>query len=446
MPRRSSGAPDYERPPRTNRGVEVSHNSGPARRPGGRGAALGNNANYLSALEIEREKARKSDEQHNRLTMRMKAAQLVGADRRAHGIEKLDRLEHCMWTLQDRALAPTLVWSEAQGRNTLHNLQTCKRRACPWCVNDRARRDMLELTVAVAAAKREGLQTFMVTLTMRHHTGEALAGLLDDMLKAKAAVFSGRWFMAWRDARGIVGHVRYTEITDGENGWHPHFHIVCFGGHELQDSEIDELRDQLTMRWLTALEKRGRAGLSGIAVEVTRGHSETAAYLAKQGKLPTKPTTPGIEFEAAYAPSKKARSDAGFTPLELLAVAAGLGDVVRYAQAFTDGDEAAAGEYAGRRWLEYFHAIRGRQLVAWSDGLKERWSVDQESDLLEVRETEGDIELGAISENWIVLRSDVRLIVAVLEAGKDIETIRSLLATKGVEFTPTGRAIQGVTF
>jgi hypothetical protein len=377
--------------------------------------------------------------------MRMAAARLVGAFRRAQGDGKLDRIEHCMWTVQDLKVSPRLVYNKAQDRNTLHDVQTCKRRSCPWCVHDRARRDMLELTVAVAAAEREGLATFMVTLTMRHHFGEALAGLLDDMLKAKAWVFSGRWFRTWRDAWGIVGHVRYTEITDGENGWHPHFHLVFFGRADLTDSELEELENQLIERWLTSLEKRGRAGLSAVAVKVTRGHSQTAKYLAKAGKLPERKTKPGIEFEAAYAPSKKARADENFAPLELLAVAAGLGDVKRYAAAFTEDDETAAVVLAGSRWIEYFIAIKGRQIVAWSDGLKERWSVDAEADILELKDTEGDIVLGVIPD-WIVLRSDVRLLVAVLEAGNDVKRIEWLLTERGVLFIPIGEAMPGVEF
>jgi hypothetical protein len=418
-----------------------------ARPPGVSGpqGRLGNNANHLSHAEKEAAKVRKSEEQTSRLTMRMAAARLVGEHRRAQGDERLDRIEHCMWTVQDRTRSPRLVYNAAQDRNTLHDVQTCKHRSCPWCVHDRARRDMLELTVAVAAAEREGLATFMVTLTMRHHEREPLAALLNDMLKAKAWVFSGRWFRAWRDAWGVVGHVRYTEITDGENGWHPHFHLVFFARPDLADSELEALEGQLTDRWLTALERRGRAGLSGIAVNVARGHSETARYLAKQGKLPERKTKPGIEFEAAYAPSKKARADASFAPLELLAVAAGLGDVKRYAGVFTEDDETAAIERAGRRWLEYFLAIKGRQIVAWSDGLKERWAVDAETDILELKDTEGDIVLGVIPD-WIVLRSDVRLLVAVLEAGNDVKRIEWLLTERGVLFIPVGEAMPGVEF
>lgn len=407
---------------------------------------LGNNAKHLTGLSESEARERKSGEQRDRLTMRMKAAQLVGNDRSAKGIHDLDRIQHCMWTVQDRSQGPRVLYSAATGRNTLHNVQTCKRWACPWCVHERARRAMLELTTAVAGAKREGLETFMVTLTMRHHMGQPLAGLLDDLIKAKADVFAGGWYTRWRSSWGIVGHARYTEITDGGAGWHPHLHIVWFARHGLTESDRESLENQLTARWLSALEKRGRSGLSGIAVDVTAGHSETAAYLAKMGKLPSRPTKPGIEFESAYTPGKKARSDSSFAPLELLAVAAGLGDVARYAAAFTEDDQEAAQALAGRRWLEYFYAIAGRQLVAWSDGLKARWDVEAEADLLEIQEDGETVELGLISDNWIALRSNVPLLVAVFEAGNDPDRIRAMLAEKGIEFTRTMIPIPSVEF
>lgn len=405
---------------------------------------LGNMANHSSGSDDVEAFERKSGRQRELLTMRLHAAKLVGEARRARGLtapEDQERIEHCMWTMQKRAGGPVVVFNESSGRNSLHGVQTCGKWACPWCVQEKARRSMLELTAGIAAARRDGLYPFMVTLTLRHHAGERLAPMLEDLFLAKNRTFTGRWFQDWCASLGVAGHVRYTEITDGVNGWHPHLHLVWFADHELTEAECEEVERVLSSRWLLALEKHGRAGLSGIAVDVRAGHSATAEYLAKMGKLPERSRRqrsrrPGIEFEAAYAPGKRARGDAGSTPLELLGIAAGVVAADAYALAHCDGDVEAARGRAGLRWLEYYDALHGRQMVAWSDGLKAGWNIAAEADKLEVAgaDVAAPVEVGVITAGWHILRADPVLLVSLFEAGPDFERVRSLLAAAGVEF------------
>lgn len=65
----------------------------------------------------------------------------------------------------------------------------------------------------------------MVTLTMPHHAGDELRELLDRLLAAWRRVRATRTVREIL-ARRVGASVRALEITIGDNGWHPHIHLL----------------------------------------------------------------------------------------------------------------------------------------------------------------------------------------------------------------------------
>jgi hypothetical protein len=124
----------------------------------------------------------------------------------------------------------------------------------------------------------------MVTLTIRHHRGEALASLLGIIFDAWRRVRSLRAVRAIFDAH-VSATARAVEVTGGwcedANGWHPHIHLV------LRSSEwsADE-RATLERAWLNATDEAHR-GEPGIAVvwstPIEDWAKERLRYLAKLG-------------------------------------------------------------------------------------------------------------------------------------------------------------------
>lgn len=370
--------------------------------------------------------------------------------KRLEKLEKTHRLEKCGRVLASKgAQVVPVIFNPSTGHNRFAGLVTCDRWACPVCAARKAMRLKVEVALAIAAGKREGLAHFHMVLTVQHKRGQELAGLLRDLLDSKRAMLAGRAGQAFTARWGLVGHVRVLEITYGENGWHPHIHVLWWCEKPLTQAEADQMEADLFDLYLRQLEKRGRSAQDEHAVRVIPGNDAAdeylSEYLAKMGTLPADSSALEDARELASAPAKKTRGKASVTPTELLGIAAGVSDAARFAKAFTRSDEKAAKGLARRLWVEYANALESVHVVDWSKGLKERFQVDQDADLLEAMEAADqageEIEVGEVWEGWHKLRDDADLRAAVVVMGNDAQGIQALLASKGIAFIPTGRVV-----
>ena len=53
-------------------------------------------------------------------------------------------------------------------------------------------------------------------------------------------------------ALGYHGRITATEVTYGDNGWHPHFHILMFFDHEINTQGLQSF---LALHWVDACTK-----------------------------------------------------------------------------------------------------------------------------------------------------------------------------------------------
>lgn len=189
-------------------------------------------------------------------------------------------------------------WTQIAGANTdlmrqpgpngyhayLTGLQMCGLRwVCPICTARRAMQDRQTVNDGLAAARAKGLYPVMITLTTRHHVGEAAEDVLRGIMQAEQKL---KRLKVWTRLKGVsVGYVRVLEWTYGEHGHHPHFHTIIL---VRADSEDDAIAQAETLRgaYMRQLEKAGRDGKSPAAWEHSfhaQGAAAAEGYITKWG-------------------------------------------------------------------------------------------------------------------------------------------------------------------
>jgi hypothetical protein len=190
----------------------------------------------------------------------------------------------------------------------------------------------------VGAVGHLGGRWQMLTVTLRHRHGLALADLRDGMMKAwRKTRQGGRIQRVWSER--VSASVRAQEVTYGENGWHPHLHVL------LRTSEWSEDdKDALQARWEANIARElgehcRPDDLHGLvwssAFDASRDSGQRATYLAKLGL-----ETAGL--------AKDGRNGSR-TPW----------DIARAA--------AAGDSRANWLWREYIAATRGKRMLELDD-------------------------------------------------------------------------------
>lgn len=144
---------------------------------------------------------------------------------------------------------PTIRVERKEGgpRASWRGILTCGHiHTCPVC-SQNLRAERTERIVR--AVQHLGGRWQMVTLTVRHHHGRGLKELRDGIANAwRRARQGGKIQRVWSGR--VSASVRAFEVTYGDNGWHPHIHVL------LRTSEWSEdERDALQARWERAIVK-----------------------------------------------------------------------------------------------------------------------------------------------------------------------------------------------
>jgi len=295
------------------------------------------------------------------------------------------------------------VWKSNEHKTTSYaGLQTCGSVwRCPVCAAKIAERRRVEIMAAMAAHKAAGGRITMLTLTAPHQVKDNLADLLKKQAKALNYFWTDRAAKGAFAEMGIIGQIRALEVTHGRksalnNGWHPHYHVLQFGGVgvDLKPFDVfqkDDWEDLLYQRWAVCCV---RAGLG----EPSRAHGlkldsgdKAAKYVSKWG----------LEDEMTKGHTKKALH--GETPFDFLRA---------YLAHKTDKQAAAL-------FIEFAQTFEGKRQLHWSKGLKKRYAIGEKTDE-EISATKDDLArlLGTITlDQWRdVLAVDGRGVVLQLAA------------------------------
>jgi len=146
---------------------------------------------------------------------------------------------------------------------------------CPVC----NRRIAAERGEMIRQASRSGRSMVMLTLTLQHHKGDSLEDVLNALKEAARGMKTGGWWTRFKRDYNLVAYVTSYEITYGQNGWHPHVHMLLFFDIF---PDMDDLWEKLVWRWVSVVEKTGRYASKYHALDVQEAEAEGAAdYMTK---------------------------------------------------------------------------------------------------------------------------------------------------------------------
>lgn len=318
-----------------------------------------------------------------------------------------DRVSKCMVLrapIPGRGLSQIEVHKgQTHGKAFYHGLMACGSVwTCPVCAAKIAERRRVELKQAVKNAMDQGLGVHFVTLTVPHGIGDDLHDTLARLSVAlKSMSCDGTFRRRKKQCEvEIVGFIRAQEVTYGNNGWHPHFHLIVFTKETCGSSVIQYL---YSGAWQRACVKAGLPEPHpehGCTVQDGRF---AAQYVSKWG----------IEDEMTKANAKRGKRH-GLSPWGLI-------------RAVQDGNAPEiAPEAAAALFRLYAHAFKGRHQLLWSKGLRAKLLPEQvelsDQQIVERPDDERAVLLAELSpDDWKAIRR-VHGQAAVLEAaerGKD---------------------------
>jgi hypothetical protein len=211
---------------------------------------------------------------------------------------------------------------------------------------------------------------------------------------------------------GLLGWARAFETTYGENGWHPHLHIILVFEGQRTPERIQRFADEVFWpSWQRSVEKSGFETLKdsgGMDVRCSTAESAIglAAYVAKQ-----------LALEATHGLAKKGRKG-GRTPFQIL-------------------DDARNGEAQDiALWLEWESTSKGRQQLTWSKDLRALAGLaEQEKSDAEIAEEElgGEELLLMPKETWRVVYPEADDLLATAERD-GIEGAQAWLRARGLDW------------
>lgn len=252
---------------------------------------------------------------------------------------------------------------------------------CPVCASKISERRKTELKQASEAHRNAGGSLTMLTLTFSHTKTDKLSELLYRLGKAMLKFRSGKRYNNLRDRLALIGSIRAFEVTYGENGWHPHIHLLNFHSNEIDPWEMEELEDNFYNLWSSACVKNGLEASREYGVKLEDA-TEADQYIGKWGDLVQKKW--GIDSEMTKANIKKGRENS-LTPFDFLRI------VVE------DGDISYRSQFA-----EYAKAMKGRTQLYWSRGLKKQFLIEEKTDeqIAELKEEPADLLGGLSWQDW----------------------------------------------
>jgi hypothetical protein len=275
-----------------------------------------------------------------------------------------ERVSNCLKKRIDKTKHRDVKYNESRKKAHWSNVQRCGSVwTCPVCAKQITEKRRLELSQAVFNW-RKNHKGFMLllTLTFSHSSYESLRSLMDRQKKAYKIFLETTKVKEILRLMGVKHKIRSFEVTYGQNGWHPHFHILMFTDHFFTEYEHT---DTLTQLWIKACLKAGLSAPSMKHGLDLRDGTYADQYVSKWG----------LEHEMTKGHTKKGRHGS-FTPFDLLQ-----GSI--FDQDFNSRSFKSL-------YQEYGVSTKGARQLVWSRGLKALLGIEEKTDDELAEETEKD--------------------------------------------------------
>jgi len=268
----------------------------------------------------------------------------------------------------------------------------------PVCASKITERRRAELSAAVATAKAMGWKVYLMTCTVPHGLGDDIRAMLDQMLKAWRKMTDDRKGKDLRKLFDLRGTIRTLEVTDGQNGFHPHFHALLFIGSTFSPESVQA---GFLPLWQDACVKVGLpcpSDYRGLRVD---DGSWAERYVTKWG----------LEDEMVRGHTKTSKGDKGMTPWDLLR------DILKNRS-----------QRSEERFRLYAEAFKGRRQLYWSNGLKAKLGVEEVTDeeLVAIEEESAYVLADVTEDQWravLATNSEAALLNVAESNPQDFQTI-----------------------
>jgi hypothetical protein len=299
---------------------------------------------------------------------------------------------------------------------------------CPVCARKITEQRRLELDELIArnvvpVLKRSGKDVFMVpkyhlsmlTFTLGHEWDEPAAGVLSRLARAYARFAAGRWYQGFKQTYFIVGTLRALEMTHGEHGWHPHYHLLVFHDSYIPSRMQVDYIASVRLRWSSVVFDIG--GKTDIVRGVDLLYGKAHKYVLKLvGDREIRGW--GMAAEVTKAPVKHAKD--GNRSLNDLLLAYAAGDVE-----------------AGELWIEAAHALTRQKHLYPSKGLWNMLGRGVSTDEAAAEDITEATDRVLASLNWLdwqcIIRHDARGRVLHVAGSGNADELWNYLETLGIQ-------------
>lgn len=171
-----------------------------------------------------------------------------------------------------------------------HGVIQCRARMCPVCWIARRYKVGAEVAWTVGARERDTeMQSYLITLTIRHSASDPVS-ICKDVRGCWRTLVQSRAFQRWKKEHGVE-FICAEEVTRGDNGWHPHLHVLAMPGTKpIDPRDTWGLSGLFFMHWRRVVERKMgsehapiRQLGDGKAIGADFRPCDAAGYLTKLG-------------------------------------------------------------------------------------------------------------------------------------------------------------------
>jgi hypothetical protein len=261
--------------------------------------------------------------------------------------------------------------------------------ACSVCSAKIAERRREELEKAISLVLDNGGGVYHMLLTIPHNLkckaeDRTAKKLLGSLLKAYDRLCAGKYRLSAL-VPGYMGSVRSLEVTHGENGWHPHLHVLVFTDAVLSDKLLDLVQFKVWGKWEARV--HGVMGSSPSKKAFSFAPAVRGSFQAGELRNVTQsgelqhvcPVTGYVtkfgadrELEKIVEGRRRWGAADELTKAHLKVAGRGGRSPWQLLADYQGGDLQA-----GMLWREFVEAFKGRAQLFWSPGLRSELGLDE---------------------------------------------------------------------
>jgi len=288
-----------------------------------------------------------------------------------------ERVSNCLKKRIDKTKLRNVKYNESRKKAHWSNVQRCGSIwMCPVCAKQVSEKRRNELQIGLDRWRNIGGFAYLMTLTFSHSINQSLSMLLEGQKRALKRFYETTKVQALLKKIGVEFKIKALEITFGENGWHPHNHILLLSSKYVSIRDFSDTQQELSKLWIKACVKSGLNAPSMKYGLDLRDGSYAQKYVAKWG----------LEQELTKGLIKKGRNG-GFTPFDILNISI--------------EDQEIYGKKSSKLWQEFGIATKGKRQLEWGKGLKKFLEIEERTDEELAEETENNAITLTTVEDYI---------------------------------------------